>query len=103
MQYVINRVPAKISALSSGKTDKYEYLTGEEILYSTTAKERHSLGKPLEKQTKTIEKHGKKPGQALKSLEFPGRESQSIKNSISEKMLNSEIMNELGNMIEQKN
>ena len=31
-QYDINREAAKISALSSGKIDKYEYLTGEEIL-----------------------------------------------------------------------
>ena len=31
-QYDINREVAKISALSSGKSDKYEYLTGEEIL-----------------------------------------------------------------------
>ena len=31
-QYDINREVAKISALSSGKFDKYEYLTGEEIL-----------------------------------------------------------------------
>ena len=34
LQYDINRVAAKISALSSGKIDKYEYLTGEEILLS---------------------------------------------------------------------
>ena len=32
MQYDINREAAKISALSSGKVDKYEYLTGDEIL-----------------------------------------------------------------------
>ena len=32
LQYDINREAAKISAVSSGKTDKYEYLTGEEIL-----------------------------------------------------------------------
>ena len=30
----INREAAEISALSSGKIDKYEYLTGEEILPS---------------------------------------------------------------------
>ena len=30
----INREVAKISALPSGKIDKYEYLTGEEILPS---------------------------------------------------------------------
>ena len=34
LQYGINREAAKISALSSGKIDKYEYLTGEEILPS---------------------------------------------------------------------
>ena len=33
-QYDIHRKAAKISALSSGKIDKYEYLTGEEILPS---------------------------------------------------------------------
>ena len=32
LQYDINTEAAKISALSSGKFDKYEYLTGEEIL-----------------------------------------------------------------------
>ena len=34
LQYDINREAAKISALSSGKLDKYEDLTGEEILPS---------------------------------------------------------------------
>ena len=32
LQHDINREAAKISALSSEKIDKYEYLTGEEIL-----------------------------------------------------------------------
>ena len=32
LQYDINREVAKISALSSWSIDKYEYLTGEEIL-----------------------------------------------------------------------
>ena len=48
--------------LSSGKIDKYEYLTGEEILPSNQkqmikqAKYTYSsLGKAFEKQTKTIE------------------------------------------------
>ena len=35
LQYDINRKAAKISALSSGKIDNYEYLTGEEILPSS--------------------------------------------------------------------
>ena len=34
LQYDINREAAKISALSPEKIDKYEYLTGEEILLS---------------------------------------------------------------------
>ena len=34
LQCDINRESAKISALSSGKIDKYQYLTGEEILPS---------------------------------------------------------------------
>ena len=34
LMYDINREAVKISALSSGKIHKYEYLTGEEILPS---------------------------------------------------------------------
>ena len=67
LQYDINREAAKISALSSRKNDKYEYLTGEDILTSNQqqiieqAKFTYSpLGKAFEKQTKTIEDHGKK-------------------------------------------
>ena len=38
LQYDINKQAAKVSALSSGKTDKYEYLTGKEILLSDQSK-----------------------------------------------------------------
>ena len=72
LQYDINREAAKISALSSGKIDKYEYLTGEEILPSNQqqiiqqAKFTYSpLGKAFEKQTKTIEDQGKKQIKAI--------------------------------------
>ena len=72
LHYDINREAAKISALSSGKLDKYEYLTGEEILPSNQqqiieqAKFIYSpLGKAFEKQTKTIEDQGKKQIDAL--------------------------------------
>ena len=34
IQYDIKREATKISALSSGKTDTYEYLTGKEVLPS---------------------------------------------------------------------
>ena len=75
LQYDINREAAKISALSSGETDKYEYLTGEEILASNQqqiieqAKFTYSpLGKAFEKQIKTIEDQGKKRIDALADL-----------------------------------
>ena len=32
LQYDINKKAVKLSALSSGKIDKYQYLTGTEIL-----------------------------------------------------------------------
>ena len=35
LRYDINREAAKISALSSGKIHKYEYLTGEDVLPSS--------------------------------------------------------------------
>ena len=38
LQYDINREAAKISALSSWKIDKYEYLGGEEIIPSDQIK-----------------------------------------------------------------
>ena len=57
LQFVINREAAKIFALSSGKIDKCEYLTDEEILPSNQrqileqAKFAYSpLGKAFEKQ-----------------------------------------------------
>ena len=66
LQYGFNREVAKISALSSSKIDKYEYLTGEDISPSNQkqiieqAKFTYSpLGKAFEKQTKTIKDQGK--------------------------------------------
>ena len=65
--YDINREAAKLSALSSGKIDKYEYLTCEDILPSNQqqiieqAKFTYSpLEKAFEKQTKTIKGQGEK-------------------------------------------
>ena len=75
LQYNINREAAKISALSSGKLHKYEYLTGEDILPSNQqqiieqAKFTYSpLGKAFEKQIKTIEDKGQKQTDVLESL-----------------------------------
>ena len=72
LQYNINREAAKISALSSGKFDKYEYLTGEEILphdqrrVIEQAKFAYSPSeKAFEKHTKTIEDEGEKQVKAI--------------------------------------
>ena len=60
------------------------------------------LKKASEKSTETIEKHGEKQVQTLKSLEFLSKESPSIKTFISEKMIYPETMNELENIRKQK-
>ena len=74
LQFNINREAAKISSLSSGKINKYKYLTGEEILPSNQkqiiqqAKFTYSLlGKAFEKQTKTIEDQGEKQVKAIRN------------------------------------
>ena len=79
LQYNINREAVKISALLSGKIDKYECLTGEEILPSDQsriieqAKFTYSpVGKTFEKQIKTIEEQGIKQAEALKVLKLDG-------------------------------
>ena len=102
LQYDINREAAKISALSSGKLDKYEYLTGEEILPSNQqqiiqqAKFTYSpLGKAFEKQTKTIEDQGKKQFVALESLKDPNKKLAPVKDFIPMENLNPEIINEI--------
>ena len=83
LQYDINRKAAEISPLSSGKIDKYEYLTGKEMLPSNQqqiieqAKFTYSaLGKAFEKQTKTIEDQGKRQ---IKAMQNQG-EIKTIKN-----------------------
>ena len=102
LQYDINRETAKISALSSGKLDKYEYLTGEEILPSNQqqiiqqAKFNYSpLGKALEKQIKTIKDQGEKQLVALESLKDSDKNLTSIKDFIPTENLNPEIINEI--------
>ena len=76
IHYDINREAAKISEKSSGKIDKYEYFTGEEILPSdqSTVMEQAKftyfpLGKAFEKQIKTIEDQGEKQIKALEDHE----------------------------------
>ena len=61
-QYDLDRQNAKISALSSGELDKYEYLTGEDLRYKPDvvqkAKFEYSpLGQVFNKGLKTDEKN----------------------------------------------
>ena len=72
LQYNINREADKISALSSGKIHKYEYLTGKDIspsdqqqIIEQTKFTYSPLGKAFEKQIKTIEDQGKKRIKAI--------------------------------------
>ena len=74
LQYDINREAAKIS-LSSSKIDKYECLTGEEILLSNqqqiteqTKFTYSPLGKAFEKQIKKIKDQGQNQVEALNTL-----------------------------------
>ena len=76
LQYDINREAAKVTALSLEKIDKYEYLTGEELLPSNqnqiieqTKLTYSPLGKPFEKQIKTIEDQGEKQIKAIQNQE----------------------------------
>ena len=73
LQWNINRQAAKISVLSSGKNDKFEYLTGKEILPTDQSKVKEEtkfscwpLGKAFEKQTKKTDDWGRKQIEALK-------------------------------------
>ena len=74
LQYDINREAAKMSALSSGKLHKYEYLTGDILpsnqqqIIEQTKFFYFPLRKAFNKQIKTIEGHGKKQVEALENL-----------------------------------
>ena len=78
LHYGINIEVAKILALSSGKVDKYEYCTVEEILPSPQsqileeAKFTHSpLGRAFKKQIKMTDDHSKKQRKVSEEHENP--------------------------------
>ena len=96
LQYDINWESAEIAALSSGKTNKYEYLTGEEILPSDQqqlmeqAKFAYSpLQKAFEKQIKTTKDQGQKQVEVLKTKAINDKSDNkpSISKEIYDKML----------------
>ena len=72
LQYDIEREAAKISVLSSGKIDKYKYLTGEQILHLDQSREIREttftyspLEAALERQIKTNKDQRKMQADAL--------------------------------------
>ena len=103
LQYNINRESPKLSALSSGRISKYEYLTDEEILPSNQrqiteqAKFTYSpLGKDFEKQTKTIEDQGEKQIEASEVLnQEKYQKLKSIEGLFLKEMRNNKIENEI--------
>ena len=106
LQYDINREAAKISALSSGKIHKYEYLTGEDILPSNQqqiieqAKFTYSpLGKAFETQIKTIVDQCKKQVDVLESFRAK-KQTKSIEEIFPEDYYSVKIKNELNKIKE---
>ena len=100
LQCDINREAVKISALSSGKIDKYEYLTGEEVLPSNhqqiieQAEFTYSpLGKAFEKQIKAIEDQGQKQVKTLKDLKSEEQTRPIVDKSDDELLLQKETYN----------
>ena len=103
LQYDINREAAKISALSSGKVDKFKYHAGEEN-YLLVRKEwcsKLSLHIFLsvsffEKQIKPNEDQGIKKFEALKALKpEENQELESIEGLSPNKMRTNKIKNEI--------
>ena len=104
IQYDNNREAGKISVLSSGKIDKYEYRTCEEILPSgqcgiiEQAKFTYSpLSKVFEKQIKTTKDKGTKQVEALKALKLEKNKEDitSIEEIFPKVMRTNEIKNEV--------
>ena len=102
LQYDINREAAKISALSSGKIHKYEYLTGEDILPSNqqqiieqTKFTYSPLGIAFEKQIKTIEDQVKTQVEALKTKEVNDKSNNNNNNNNNNNTISKEIYDKL--------
>ena len=108
LQYDMNWEAATISALSSGKIHRYEYLTGEDILPSNQQQiieqarfTYSSLGKAFEKQIKTIEDNGQKQIDGWESLK-PKEQTKSMAETFPEGYDSVEIKNELNKIKEYK-
>ena len=104
LKYNIDIEASKASAISSEKSDRYEYVTGQVMLPSNQGQIIEqatfiyiSLGNVFEKQTKTIEDQNTKGKNKLKLSRVLKLDSQqiSIKGAILEDQLNEETKNEI--------
>ena len=82
LQYDINREAAKISALSSSKIHKYEYITSEDILPSNQQQIIEQAKFTYSTLGKAFEKQGKKQIDALENLELKAIKSASNNNKL---------------------
>ena len=96
LQYDINREAAKISALSSDKIHKYEYLTSEDILPSNQQQIKEQvkftyspLVKTFEKRIKAIEDQGKRQVDALENLKDTNEQVVNTNDDYEDKLLHS--------------
>ena len=101
LQYDINREATKTLVSSSVKIDKYEYLTGKEILLSNKniiielAMFTYSpVGKAFGKQIKTMEDQGRKHVEALKAEENQ-QDLKSVEGTFPKEMRTNEIKDEI--------
>ena len=108
LQYNIDRQAAKKSALSSWKIDKYESLTGEEMLLTDqkrVIKQAKLTYFPLEKkfeiQTKRLKRKEEKQVKALKAL--MEEELESIEGSFPKITRTDEIKNEIDEIKKKEN
>ena len=71
LQYDVNREAAKISALLPGKFNKYEYLTGEEILPSSQKQIMEQSKFPNSPLGRVFKEQRKEQVKAIKDLNIP--------------------------------
>ena len=99
MQYDINREAAKISALSSGKIDKYDYLTGEEILPSNQRGKIEQTKFVYSPLGKAFEKQKEKQVDPIKSLD-PSNKLKQIEGIFPPNLMNNFICTKLKEIVE---
>ena len=105
LQYDINRDAARISTLSSGNIDKYEYLTGEEILPSNQQQILEQAKFPYSPLGKAFGKQKKKQVKAIKDLIISDKanELKQIEDIFPQNVLNDLLSNKLKKFIELQN